>query len=326
MASLTTSVHNGYKYTGRLTYTNEIILIVNNQKHYAAAISAFVIWGFFSLPLRALHNYTAGEILYFRIACSVIILLVIILGFRKAKLKQDVKLLKTYSVRERNRIIALTLGGAVLLIINWLVFIYVINAVNIKTASFSYFICPVLTAVLGNFILKEKLTSLQWTAVALCVVSCVLLGLNSVLELGYSFVVAISYALYLVSQRKHYGFDRLTILAIQMIFALSVLSVVYPVLVNTAPETPFFYGMIAIVAGVFTVLPLFLNLYALNRINSATVGILLYINPMMNFAIAFFVFQEGITELQVIGYGIILIALVLFNYPNLVKLKIKVKG
>jgi chloramphenicol-sensitive protein RarD len=299
---------------------------LNNNKHYAAAISAFVVWGFFSLPLRALREYTAGEILYFRIACSVIILLVILLGFRKAELKQDLMRLKAFPSRERNRIIVLTLGGSALLIVNWLIFIYVINAINIKTASFSYFICPVLTAVLGNFILKERLTSLQWSAVMLCVISCVLLGLNSVLELGYSFAVAISYALYLVSQRKNYGFDRLTVLAVQMVFALIVLTASYPWLVNAAPETFFFYGMIAIVAGVFTVLPLFLNLFALNRINSATVGILLYINPMMNFVIAFFIFNETVTSLQLIGYVIIIIALVLFNYPNLKRLKAKVSG
>lgn len=293
---------------------------MDTRKHYAAAVSAFIVWGFFSLPLRALNEFTAGEILYFRILFSVIILAGIVVGFRREEFKQDFTNLKSFLPAQRNRIIGLTLSGALLLIVNWLIFIYVINHINIKTASFSYFICPVLTAVLGNFILKERLTSLQWAAVALCIVSCVLLGLNSVLELGYSFAVAVSYALYLVSQRKNYGFDRLTVLAVQMIFALIVLTVAYPWLVNAAPVTLFFYGMIAVVAGVFTVLPLFLNLYALNRINSATVGILLYINPMMNFAIAFFIFHETITQLQLIGYLIILVALVLFNYPNLRKL------
>lgn len=299
---------------------------MNNQKHYAAAISAFVVWGFFSIPLRALKEYTAGEILYFRIACSVLILLAILLLFRKAKLRKDFALLKSFLPQQRNQFIALTLGGSILLIFNWLIFIYVINHINIKTASFSYFICPVLTAVLANFILKEKLNSLQWVAVMFCVVSCVLLGLNSVTELGYSFAVAISYALYLVSQRKNYGFDRLTILSVQMIFALTVLSFAYPFLVDAAPDAPFFYGMIAIVAGMFTVLPLFLNLFALNRLNSATVGILLYINPLMNFGIAFVIFHETVTQLQIIGYVIILVALVLFNYPNLKKLSAKVTG
>lgn len=299
---------------------------MNNRKHYAAAISAFVVWGFFALPLRALNQYTAGEILYFRIAIAALLLVVLVFIFRKAALKEDIVRIKTLTPRDRNRFITLTLAGALLLIVNWLVFIYVINAINIKTASFSYFICPVLTAVLGNYILKEKLTPLQWTAVTLCVISCVLLGFNSVAELGYSFAVALSYALYLISQRRNKGFDRLIVLAVQMVFAFIVLTCVYAFLVEAAPSTIYFYGMITLVAGVFTVLPLFLNLFALNGINSTTVGILLYINPLMNFTIAFLVFGETTTLLQAIGYLIILVALVLFNYPNLQKLKAKVTG
>lgn len=299
---------------------------MDNRKHYAAAISAFVVWGFFSLPLRALRDYTAGEILYFRIAFAVIILLVILFGFRKAKLRADVVRLLSFVPKERNQVIALVLGGGALLIVNWLVFIYVINAINIKTASFSYFICPVLTAVLGNYLLKERLTPLQWTAVALCIVSCVLLGLNSVTELGYSFVVALSYAFYLISQRKSNGFDRLNVLFLQMVFAFTVLSLSFPVLVNEVPSTFHFYGLILLVAGVFTVLPLFLNLFALNRLNSTTVGILLYINPLMNFALAFLVFGETVSNLQAMGYAIILVALVLFNYPNLQKIRARVVG
>jgi chloramphenicol-sensitive protein RarD len=294
---------------------------MDTRKHYAAAVSAFVVWGFFSLPLRALKAYTAGEILYFRIATSVIILLIILFGFRRHKLKQDVARLKSFTATQRNQIIGLVLAGVVLLIVNWLIFIYVINAINIKTASFSYFICPVLTAVLGNFILQEKLTLLQWLAVALCVISCVLLGLNSVAELGYSFAVALSYALYLISQRRNNGFDRLSVLFVQMTFALLVLTIAFPLLVNEVPHTVHFYGLIVVVAGIFTVLPLFLNLYALNGINSTTVGILLYINPLMNFVIAFLVFGETISTLQGVGYSIILVALVLFNYPNLKKMR-----
>lgn len=294
---------------------------MDNSRHYAAAITAFVVWGFFSLPLRALRAFTAGEILYFRIALSVVILLIILFGFRRDKVKQDLENLKTFTSRQRNRITMLVLGGGALLIVNWLVFIYVINTINIKTASFSYFICPVLTAVLGNYILKEELNPLQWIAVFLCIISCVLLGLNSVEELGYSFIVALSYALYLISQRRSNGFDRLNMLFVQMVFAFTILSIAFPVLVDQVPGTIKFYGLIVLVAGMFTVLPLFLNLYALNRINSTTVGILLYINPLMNFAIAFTVFDETVTPLQVMGYGLVLVALVLFNYPNLQKIR-----
>lgn len=294
---------------------------MDTRKHYAAAVTAFVVWGFFSLPLRALQAYTAGEILYFRIATSVIILLIILFGFRKQKLYQDVDRIKSLASNQRNRILLVTLAGGALLMVNWLVFIYVINAINIKTASFSYLICPVITALLGNLSLQEKLSPIQWLAVVLCTISCVLLGFNSAAELGYSFAVALSYAFYLISQRSSNGFDRLTILFVQMLFALMVLSILFPWLVNEVPQASHFYSWIVVIAGIFTVLPLFLNLYALNGINSTTVGILLYINPLMNFVIAFVIFGETVSALQAIGYAIILVALVLFNYPNLQKIK-----
>ncbi|HYF67243.1 MAG TPA: EamA family transporter [Ohtaekwangia sp.] len=294
---------------------------MNNQKHYAAAIAAFVIWGFFTIPLRALQAYTPGEILYYRILFSFVVLLIIIGGFRRKALREDVRRLKTYTQRKRNGVISLTLLGGVLLCVNWLTFIYIVNYINIKTASFSYLICPVLTAVLGYVIIHEKLSRMQWLAVALCSVSCILIGINSALELGFSFLTALTYALYLITQRKNQGFDRMIVLGIQVAFSFLILSALFPFLVTTVPTATEFYSIIMAIAVVFTVLPLFLNLYALNRIDSATIGILMYINPIFNFTLAFILFKESITVIQLFGYLIILVALVVFNYQNFTKLK-----
>jgi len=299
---------------------------MNNKKHYAAAIAAFVTWGFFTIPLRALQAYTPGEILYYRILFSLVVLFIIIVGFRRQAFKQDIERLKSYTPRKRNGVILLTLLGGALLCVNWLTFIYIVNYINIKTASFSYLICPVLTAVLGFVIIHEKLSRIQWLAVALCTVSCILIGINSALELGFSFLTALTYALYLITQRKNQGFDRMIVLGIQVAFSFLILSSLLPFLVTTVPTATDFYSIILAIAVLFTVLPLFLNLYALNKINSATIGILMYINPIINFTLAFVLFKEGITMIQVLGYLIILMALVLFNYQNFRKLRATTVG
>jgi chloramphenicol-sensitive protein RarD len=117
---------------------------MNNRKHYAAAIAAFVIWGFFSIPLRVLKEYTAGEILYFRILFSLAVLLTIIFGFKRESLREEWTKFKALIPSDRNMVIILTLTGGALLTVNWLMFIYIINNINIKTASFSYLICPLL--------------------------------------------------------------------------------------------------------------------------------------------------------------------------------------
>jgi len=289
---------------------------MNNAKHYAAAITAFVIWGFFSIPLRALKMYASGEILYFRILFSSIILLVIVFGFRRRELAASWAYLKTHSGAKQRQMIWLTLAGGALLTVNWLTFIYIVNNINIKTASFSYLICPVMTAALGYVLLKERMTALQWIAVALCTVSCILMGISSALELGFSFLTALTYALYLISQRKNQGFDRMIVLGIQTLFSFLILNILYSYLITEVPVSVNFYSMILMIAVVFTVFPLFLNLYALNKINSATIGILMYLNPIFNFSVAFLVFHETVNALQIVGYSIIVVALVLFNAHN----------
>ena len=288
---------------------------MDNRKHYLAAISAFVTWGFFSIPLRALKEYSAGEILYFRILFSTLVLLVIIFGFKRNDIRKDLAFLSSFTPEKKRNVILLTLAGGVLLTVNWLTFIYIVNHINIKTASFSYLICPVITAVLGYVLIQEKMSSLQWVAVALCTLSCVVMGLNSALELGYSFLTAITYALYLISQRRNQGFDRIIILGIQVLFSFLILNIFYSQLITEIPTTAKFYSLIMVIAIVFTVLPLFLNLLALNRINSATIGILMYVNPLINFSVAFVVFGETVNAIQLTGYFLIVVALVIFNYP-----------
>lgn len=294
---------------------------MNNKKYYAAAVAAFSVWGFFPWVLKSLHDYGAGEILYFRIFFSSILLVFIVSLVRRSKLKKDLALFQSYASIDKLKVILLWLAGGLLLTVNWLTFIYTVNQVNIRTASFSYLICPVLTAALGYVVLREKMTPTQWTAVGLCALSCVLMGMNSVTELGYSFTTAITYGLYLVLQRLYKDFDRMTVLTVQILFSFFLLNVSYGYLVDSVPTETSFFLVIATVAAVFTVLPLFLNLYALKGMSSATVGILMYINPILNFTIAFLVFNERVTPLQITGYSIIAFALVIFNFQNFRKLQ-----
>ncbi|HYG03459.1 MAG TPA: EamA family transporter [Chryseosolibacter sp.] len=293
----------------------------DNSKHFTAAITAFIIWGFFAIPLRGLIEYTSGQILYFRILFALLILIVVMFGFRRKALADNMHKFMALTSLQKRSITVLTLVGGLLLTMNWLIFIYIVNHVNIKTASFSYLICPVLTAVLGYILIKENLTRIQWIAVALCAISCIMIGFHSLLEIGYSLVTALTYALYLISQRKNQGFDRLAVLGVQIMFSFVIFSFAYSTLVPTLPTEGYFYGVIFIIASVFTVVPLFLNLFALNKINSATIGILMYLNPIINFSVAFIVFGEEVTILQLAGYMIILAALVLFNIPTFRRLR-----
>jgi chloramphenicol-sensitive protein RarD len=287
------------------------------NKHYASAIAGYFIWGFFPLVLRSINTHPAGEILYFRILFSLIILLVIIGVFLRRKSNENWKQFTSLHSSTKRNIIILTLLGGLLLSINWLAFIYVVNEINIKTASFSYLICPVITAVLGYVMLHEKMAPIQWFAIFLCACSCILMGMNNVAELGYSLLIAFSYALYLITQRKNQGFNRMIVLGAQVLFAFMIMNFFVGQMAGAMVSDVRFYVIVACIALFFTVLPLFLNLYALNKINAATIGILMYIIPLINFMLAFFVVNETATSVQIAGYAVIAIALVIFNYPVL---------
>jgi len=287
------------------------------SRHYLAAIASFIIWGFISFGLKPLHNYPSPDILFYRIFFCVVLMITINLLFGRQKFKEASQIFKTMPSRQQRNLLLATTASGLLLAANWFFFIYVMNHISVKTASFAYLVCPILTTVLAYFILKEKLTQQQWFAVALSVTGCVLLSFNDFLDIFYSLVVAATYALYLIIQKKITSIDRFLLLNIQLIITAVVLLPFFPAFSGPVPMEASFYGYILIMAVVFTIIPLFLNLYALKAIKSSTVGILLYINPIIGFLLAAFYYGEDISLLQIAAYSLILLSIGVFNLNNL---------
>src|SRR5690606_28378463 len=201
-------------------------------------------WGLFRVRRRWLQGYPAGVLGFLLIRLARFTAGLIIRIGRPRALPADIRHYLQLGPGRRPKAVWLPVAGRVLLGINWLLFIYIVNSVTVKSASFTYLICPVLTAVLGSLILKERLSSLQWLAVGLCAASCVLVGLNSAPELLFSLLTAFTYATYLISQRSLQGFDRLIILGAQVFIAFLGLMVLYPYLVQGVPKDTSFYMIV----------------------------------------------------------------------------------
>lgn len=282
-------------------------------QYYLAAFFAFFIWGFFSLALKPLHNYSSLDIMFYRVFFSVVVMVLINLVFRRNVIRKNWMHFNKMSLKHRQSTVILTLGGAVFLASNWFVFIFVMNHVSVKAASLAYLICPILTTVIAFYALKETLSKGQWVAVMLSILGCFLLSLNHFQDIFFSLVVAATYALYLVSQRKNSELDKFLVLTIQLLFTAIILLPFYPKYSAEIPTEPLFYGCLLIIVVFFTIIPLFLNLYALKGINSSTVGIMIYINPIINFLLAIFYYNEQVSVLQLCSYFIILVSIVVFN-------------
>jgi chloramphenicol-sensitive protein RarD len=293
-------------------------------KYYFAAFFAFLIWGFFSLALKPLHDYPSLDILFYRVFLSVVMMLLINVAFRRKVMNKNWNHFKRMTPKQKQSVVSLTLGGGLLLSSNWFVFIYVMNHVSVKAASLAYLICPILTTVLAFFMLKEKLSQWQWIAVSISVFGCVLLSLNHFQDVFYSLVVAATFALYLVSQRKNTEIDKFLVLTIQLLFTAIIILPFYPKYSGAIPTEPLFYGCLLVIVVLFTIIPLFLNLYALKGINSSTVGIMMYINPIINFLLAIFYYKEPVSVLQLCSYFLILVSIVVFNEKLIFPGKLKI--
>lgn len=285
----------------------------SRHKYFAAGLFANALWGFMAFPLRSMSSWSSDTVLYFRILVSLFFIWLFILCFRFTKFKTGWNRVKALPQAEKNRFWILMLLSSVLIMLNWFTFIYAINRVSITSAAFAYLVCPLITTLAGYFILKEKLSNIKWISLLIAFISVLLLSQNSFIEVLWSITIASFYAFYLIIQRTLQEVDKLNFLAVQLAICSII---VIPIMLLTKSEIPTsssFWLSISVLSVVFTLIPLFLSMFALNRISSSTMGILIYSNPIIAFMIAVFYFGEVIHPLQMLAYLLLIFAIVLYN-------------
>lgn len=286
----------------------------SKSKYLLSGVLSAVIWGFFAIPLRNLKAYPSEQILYYRIFTSLVVIWLAIFLFRRSELQKDISYFKKISHREKKMVLSQVIGATVLLVLNWYTFIYAINNVSIKSGAFAYMVCPLITAFGGFLILKEHLYRVQIVALVLATVSILMLATGSVVEVTWSVIIAALYAFYLIIQRKMQNLDKLNVLAVQISLAVMLMLPFFIYQHTGLPVEPKFWFNVTLIAVLFTVIPLFLSLFALVGIPSSTLGIIIYINPIIAFTVAIFYFDEKIDPHQLIAYLLLLFAVFLFNW------------
>ena len=289
-----------------------------NVRYLLAGFIPFVIWGCFAIPLRNIKSFPSEEILYYRIFTSLILIWTVILLFRRKQLNTDIAYVKAVTKKQRITYLWQILCATVFLVLNWYTFIYAVNNVSLTSAAFAYMVCPLLTAFGGFVILKEQLSTLKLISLVVALISVVFLATGSLRDVIWSVVIAAFYAGYLVIQRKMQGIDKLNVLAVQFLVACIILLPFFFYQYKGFPQSSWFWVHILIIAVIFTIIPLFFSLYSLIGIPSSTLGILIYINPIIAFAIAVFYFGEAIDVHQVYAYALLLFSVILFNW-NLIR-------
>src|SRR5690606_33483466 len=128
------------------------------SKYYLACISAFVIWGLFSIPLKALAAYPAFDILIYRVLFVSAVMILINLFLLTKNTRHNLNTFQVLDFNQNFKLIIINLFSAVLLAINWYLFIYVMNNISVNATSLAYMLCPIITTVLASVFLKEWLS------------------------------------------------------------------------------------------------------------------------------------------------------------------------
>jgi chloramphenicol-sensitive protein RarD len=286
----------------------------SNVRYFFAGILSFAIWGFFSIPLRNLQAYPSEEILYYRIFTSLVFIWIAILLFRRKYLKADLAYFSSIDEKARRNILFQLVGSTLLLTSNWYTYIYAVNNVSLQSAAFAYMVCPLITAFGGYLILKESLSRLKLISLGIALLSILLLATGSLIEVLWSVVIATLYAFYLIIQRKMQHLDKLNVLAVQIGIAVLLMLPLYLMKHEGIPQDIWFWSNISVIAVFFTLIPLFLSLYALIGIPSSTLGIIIYSNPIIAFAVAIFYFGEEVDVHKLFAYSLLLISVIVFNW------------
>ena len=270
-----------------------------------ALLLTCLIWGLSPLYYHLVSHIPPLEVLCYRTLWSLVLLGgVLAVQGRLGRLQQ--------AVRSRQTLWPVA-AAAVLISINWFTFIYTVSIGQVLEASLGYYIFPLVSVGLGLVFYREGLTRLQWFAVALAALAVVVLTAGLGVAPWVALVLAVSFGLYGLVKR---GLDLGPVTSVTAEVAL--LSPLALVWLGTHANTlgaGFDWRDQALLAlsGPVTGVPLILFAYAARRLRMSTVGLVLYLNPTLQFACAVLFFGNVVTLWHGIALPLIWTALALYS-------------
>jgi len=277
------------------------------RKGMWCGVGAYASWGIFPLYWKLLSDVPVLQVISHRVLwSSALLVAIVVLSGQAASLRESVRMpgvLRTYAL------------AAALIGVNWSIFVWAVGAGFVVETSLGYFVNPLLSVLLGVFVLGETLRRWQWAAVALAAAGVIWLAVVHGEFPWISLSLATSFACYgLVKKRAPLGSVHgltieTTILApAALAFALWCEHAGSGVLFHRATMTT----ALLIAAGAVTTAPLVMFAAAAQRIPMIWIGILQYIAPTLQLAIGVLVFHEPFTHEKLAGFSLVWCALVVF--------------
>ncbi|UOR15337.1 EamA family transporter RarD [Qipengyuania aquimaris] len=272
-----------------------------------AALGAYVIWGFLPLYLILVREVPAFEFVGWRIIWTLPLCLLIV-AFRK-------QLPQLRAALTNPRTMGWLLLSSTLIAVNWVVYVWAIQSNYVYAASLGYYINPLLNVLLGTLLLKERLSRLQWAAVAIAAFGVSLLLGGALTTLWISLTLAMSFGTYGVI-RKQVDVGALPGLTIESLILLIPAAGVAWYFAQSAAGSSFTQSLdlsIAIMlGGALTAIPLLLFAIAARLLPYSTLGFIQFLAPSIVFLLGLTVFGEELKPVQAACFACIWAAATLF--------------
>ncbi|MDP4334948.1 EamA family transporter RarD [Curtobacterium sp. A7_M15] len=277
------------------------------------AIIAYGLWGLMPLLFAAMAPAGAFEIVAWRIVFGLVFCAIAIAVTRSW--------LRTRSLIAQRRVMLVMGLAAVLILVNWTVYVAATTTGHTVEAALGYFINPLVTIALGVVVLRERLRALQWTAVGISIVAVVVIAVGYGQMPWISLVLAFSFGLYgLVKKRVGGTVDALSGLTIETVWLLP-LAVVALVVMGvtglgggvTFTSEGWVHVLVTVLTGPATAVPLLLFASSARRVSLSTLGLTQYLAPVMQLLVGVVVQHEPMSGARWIGFGIVWLALVILT-------------
>jgi chloramphenicol-sensitive protein RarD len=280
----------------------------DTPRGFAFGLTAYFLWGFLPLYMKAVAHLPALEILAHRAVWSVPVAgIVLVLLGRTRDLKTALK---------TPRMLGMASITAALITVNWGIYVWAVAAGHALDAALGYFINPLFSILLAAVILKEKLAPLQIAAIGLAFVGVAILTWGAGGLPWVSLALTFTWGIYaLLRKTLPIGPNQGFFLEVLLISIPMLPYIVYLEATGQGHlfgESGFDTTMLA-VAGVVTAGPLMIYANAAKLLKLSTIGIMQYIAPTMIFLIAVFIFHEPLSATKLVSFVLIWSALALYT-------------
>jgi chloramphenicol-sensitive protein RarD len=278
---------------------------------YGYATAAYLMWGLFPLYWRLLRPAGAVEILSHRVVWSFVVVLAVTTVARGWR--------RIVALLHQPRKIGLVAMAAALISVNWGTYIYGVNSDRVVETSLGYFMNPLVTVLLGVFVLGERLRVAQWAAIGTGAVAVAVLTVAYGQVPYIALVLAVSFGLYGLIKK------RLSVPAADGLLlesgALAVPALVFLTTLGVRGDATFgatqpgHMGLL-VLGGAVTAVPLLLFAGATNRIPLSAIGLLQYLAPILQLSIGVFIFGEPMPPVRLAGFALVWLALAVFTWDG----------